>query len=70
MPSQPNTAKVPMIKEKTYILKLRWARVIMSNEIIAIIHIDTVCKIELLAKLSTEDEIKQLIEDHSVDIKL
>jgi len=27
-------------------------------------------EIELLAKLSTEDEIKQLIEDHAVDIKL
>jgi len=27
-------------------------------------------EIELLAKLSTEDEIKQLIEDHALDIKL
>lgn len=27
-------------------------------------------EIELLAKLLTEDEIKQLIEDHAVDIKL
>ena len=44
--------KIPMIKEKTYILKLRRTRVIMSKEIIAIIHIDTVCKIELLAKLA------------------